>query len=81
MFLFVILCDRSSDQTNKRRKAGGNYLTSEELRETLLDAYQSALDGAGLEAFEGRYEAEEIDQMIDRHFILDQAIQLILQDN
>ncbi len=53
-------------RSNKRRKAKGNYLTSEELQETLIDAYQFALDGAALEAFEGRYEAEELDKMIKK---------------
>ena len=37
-------------RTNKRRKAGGQYLIDSELRETLEDAYPSALKGAALEA-------------------------------
>ena len=37
-------------RTNKRRKAGGQYLINLELRETLEDAYPSALKGAALEA-------------------------------
>jgi hypothetical protein len=37
---------RQIQRSNKRRKAKGNYLTSEEVQETLIDAYQSALDGA-----------------------------------
>ncbi|NEO39919.1 MAG: DUF29 domain-containing protein [Moorea sp. SIOASIH] len=45
-------------RTNKRHKAKGTYLTEAELLETLEDAYQSALDRASLEAFEGTYEAE-----------------------
>lgn len=65
-------------RTNKRRKAGGNYLTPEELQETLEDAYESALQQAALEAFEGRYEAEEIAAMVDRPTIIDRAMQLIL---
>jgi hypothetical protein len=46
---------RQIQRSNKRRKASGNYLTLEELEETLIDAYKSALDGAALEVFEGRY--------------------------
>ncbi len=65
-------------RTNKRRKAGGNYLTPEELQETLEDAYESALQQAALEAFEGRYEAEEIAAMVDRTTIIERAMQLIL---
>jgi hypothetical protein len=51
---------------NKRRKAGGWYLTPEELFEALEEAYESALDSAALEIFRGKYTAEEIHSMIDR---------------
>ena len=68
---------RQIQRSNKRRKANGNYLTPEELQETLLDAYKSALDKAALEAFEGIYEAEAIAAMVDRNFILNEAMQLI----
>jgi hypothetical protein len=71
---------RQIQRSNKRRKAKGNYLTSEEVQETLIDAYQSALDGAALEAFEGRYEAEELDRMVEKNTIIDQAMQLILAE-
>jgi len=71
---------RQIQRSNKRRKAKGNYLSLEELRETLTDAYRSALDAAALEAFGGQYEASEIALMIDRTAIIDQAIALILGD-
>ena len=71
---------RKIQRSNKRRKTKGNYLTSEEVQETLIDAYQSALDGAALEAFEGRYEAEELDRMVTKNTIIDQAMQLILAE-
>jgi hypothetical protein len=71
---------RQIQRSNKRRKAKGNYLTSEEVQETLIDAYQSALDGAALETFEGRYEAEELDRMVKKNTIIDQAMQLILAE-
>ena len=67
-------------RSNKRRKAGGYYLTQAELEETLEDAYESALKQAALEAFEGQYEAETIATRIDRNMILNQAITLILAD-
>ncbi|AOX03798.1 hypothetical protein BJP34_34090 [Moorena producens PAL-8-15-08-1] len=53
-------------RTNKRHKAKGTYLTEAELLETLEDAYESALDRASLEAFEGSYEAEKIAKMVER---------------
>ena len=65
---------------NQRRKTGGNYLTSEELKETLDDAYSSALRQAALEAFEGIYQPEEIEAMIDKNKIINQALELILID-
>ncbi|MFB2898724.1 DUF29 family protein [Aerosakkonemataceae cyanobacterium BLCC-F50] len=66
-------------RTNKRHKAKGNYLTEEELLETLEDAYNSALRDAALEAFEGRYEAEEIGEMVNREEIIKKAMDLILE--
>ena len=65
---------------NQRRKTGGNYLTSEELKETLDDAYSSALRQGALEAFEGIYKPEEIEAMIDKNKIINQALELILID-
>jgi len=67
-------------RSNKRRKAGGYYLTQAELRETLEDAYESGLKQAALEAFEGRYESAELGVLVDRPGIIDQAIALILED-
>jgi hypothetical protein len=57
-------------RTNQRHKAKGTYLTEEELLETLEDAYQSAIRKAALEAFEGRYESEEIDEMVRKKILL-----------
>ncbi|EGJ35584.1 MULTISPECIES: DUF29 family protein [Moorena] len=65
-------------RTNKRHKAKGTYLTEEELLETLEDAYESALDRASLEAFQGTYEAEEIAKMVEREEIIKTAMDLIL---
>lgn len=65
-------------RTNQRHKAKGTYLTEEELAETLQDAYESALRKASVEAFEGRYEIDEITQMVDKEIILENALHLIL---
>jgi hypothetical protein len=69
---------RQIQRINKRRKTGGNYLTIEELKETLDDAYFSALRQAALEAFEGIYQPEEIEAMIDKNKIINQAMGFIL---
>jgi hypothetical protein len=57
---------RQIARINKRRKAGGWYLTDEELSAALEEAYESALDSASLEAYEGQYTAEELCTMVDR---------------
>ena len=68
-------------RSNKRRKSGGNYLIESEIRETLEDAYETALNQASLEAFEGRYEASAIAAMVDRSAIIDKAIALVSGGN
>ncbi|MEI6426846.1 MAG: DUF29 family protein [Pseudanabaena sp. ELA607] len=68
---------REIQRTNQRRKAKGNYCEPLELRETIADAYDIALDLAAAEAFEGRYEAEKLGAMVDREAIINQAITLI----
>ena len=64
-------------RTNQRYKAKGTYLTEAELAETLQDAYESALRRAASEAFEGRYEVEELDTMVEQAQILETAVRLI----
>lgn len=64
-------------RTNRRRKAGGTYLTIDELQETLDDAYGSALRQAALEAFEGRYEAKELGERVEQERVVSEAIALI----
>ncbi len=70
---------REISQANKRRKAGGYYLKEEELRETIEDAYETALDNAALEAFEGRYSESELAGMVDDEKIRKEALQMILE--
>ncbi|BAP54842.1 hypothetical protein THII_0545 [Thioploca ingrica] len=68
---------RAVQQINKRRKAGGYYLTSNELREIIAEAYETALEKAALEAFEGQYDEIQLSQTIDKATLLAQALQLI----
>ena len=63
--------------TNKRRKAGGYYLSKEELEEILIIAYPNAIDSASLEVAEGRYEPEELAAMIDKEAIITSALSKI----
>ena len=69
---------REIQRKNKRRKAGDYYLTTEELVETLEEAYLNALDEASLEVEEGRYEPEELEKLINKEEILNHALALIL---
>jgi hypothetical protein len=64
---------------NKRRKAGGWYLTRDELIETLHEAYELALERAALEAFGGAYTAVDVRTMHDPSALLHEAMQLIEQ--
>ena len=64
-------------RTNQRRKAKGTYCTIAELRETLEDAYEIALEAAAREAFEGRYESVELGEKVDRAVVIDLAMALI----
>ncbi len=64
-------------RTNKRRKTKGTYLTQEELYETLEDAYDLGLKAAAKEAFEGKYEAEELAEIVNKTAIINEAMNLI----
>ncbi|HBE17051.1 MAG TPA: hypothetical protein DEG17_04850 [Cyanobacteria bacterium UBA11149] len=66
---------------NKRRKAGGYYLTLEELRIALEEAYPRAIDKAAVEVEEGRYDSAILKKMVNREEILTQAMVLITSDN
>ena len=68
---------RQIQRKNKRRKSGGVYLDQEDLLDILHEAYNDAIDGASLEIFEGRYEPQELDTMVNRKDLFNQAINLI----
>ena len=63
---------------NKRRRAGGVYLQPEELRLALEEAYPVAINKASLEVEEGRYKPDELEQIVNKEDILNQAMVLIL---
>jgi hypothetical protein len=68
---------REIKRTNRRRKSGGYYASPEELRETIDDAFQSAVERAALEAFEGMYREGELLEMIDPEEVKAKALNLI----
>lgn len=68
---------RYIQRSNKCRKAGGYYLQPEELRETVNEAYEAALDAASVEAFEGTYSVQELGERVARSAVIDRAMTLI----
>ncbi len=66
-----------SDCDKTRRKAGGCYASQDELIETIEEAFEAAIERAALEAFEGRYDGDELVQMIDVTKIKETALTLI----
>jgi hypothetical protein len=71
---------KSIKRVNKRPKSGGYYATESELREILLDAFDTAIKRAALEAFEGQYSELELMAKIDADQIREQAMLLIQAD-
>ncbi|NEP55931.1 MAG: DUF29 domain-containing protein [Symploca sp. SIO2G7] len=68
---------REIQEKNKRRKAGGYYLTPEELYQILEVAYPMAIDSASLEVAEGIYDAATLAKMVNQEAIIEQAFTLI----
>lgn len=64
---------------NKRRKAGGFYLSAEEIREAVEAWYDIALRQASLEAFGGVYSTSELAARINDGAIKEEALGLILE--
>jgi hypothetical protein len=65
-------------RVNKRRKAGGYYLSKNELKESIDEIYPASLRQASLEAFAGRYNDAELTAKIDEPEIKAQALKLVL---
>jgi predicted DNA-binding ribbon-helix-helix protein len=59
---------------NKRRQAGGWYLSEENLAALLAETYESALDWASLEVHEGIHSAKELARMHDQKTLLADAL-------
>jgi len=64
-------------RVNKRRKSGGCYANAEELKEILTDAFDTALKKAALEALEGIYTDNELQEKIEEDQIKSKALSLI----
>jgi hypothetical protein len=63
---------------NRRRKAGGWYMSADELQEALNDIYEHALDSAAAEALGGEHTEASLGAMVDREHLLTQACEMIV---
>lgn len=69
---------RDIQRLNKRLKTKGFYLNSAELEETLAEAYETAIDRAALEVFEGIYEVRQLQTMANSQETIATALALII---
>ncbi|QTA87312.1 DUF29 family protein [Desulfonema magnum] len=70
---------RQIKKTNKRRKAGGYYLSESELRESVDESYYPSLKYASLEAFGGAFDEAGLARKVDESQIKKEALELILK--
>lgn len=66
------------NRVNRRRKAGGTYLTRDELRESIDEIYPSSSRQASVEAFEGRYDDATLAAKFDEQAVKVKALQMVL---
>lgn len=68
---------------NARPYSKGNYLSDQELRESLESGFRQAINQASLEVNEGQYGARELQGIVDKQQICDRAMTAIssLSDN
>jgi len=70
---------RQIEKINKRRKAGGYYLTENELADSMEEGYPAALKYASLEAFGGALDEEELGRKVDEGKVKQEALSLLLE--
>jgi hypothetical protein len=66
-------------KSNKRRIAGGEYMSEQELRAALDENFDEALRDAASEAFGGLYDETELVVMIDIAQVKEQALRFIVE--
>jgi hypothetical protein len=65
-------------RVNKRRRAGGHYLSRDELAEAVDEILPSALRQASLEACEGRFDETELGARVDADLLTRDALALVV---
>lgn len=64
-------------RTNTRRKAGGTYLSDDELAEILQEAYPVALAKAAAEAFGGALSEQELSGKVSQESVIGIALKMV----
>ncbi len=77
--LSIINASSEIKYVNQRPKSSGVYVDEADLRQLMVMMYPIALKHAAIETFEGRYEDDELAQMIDQNLIIEQALALITE--
>ena len=62
---------------NSRLYSKGNYLSDQELRESLESGFRQAINQASLEVNEGQYDARELQGIVDKQQICDRVMTAI----
>jgi Domain of unknown function DUF29 len=65
---------------NKRRKSGGYFATTEDVREILNYRFKTALRKAADEALEGKATEAQLEALLDKEILLEKALCLILDE-
>ena len=68
---------REIQDLNTRPQAKGFYLSEEELKELVEAAWDSAIDKAALEAAEGIYNFRQLEALVNKTELIEQALVLI----
>jgi len=63
----------------KRRKAGGYYLSEDELREAIAEVFMDALGAAAEEVFSGTYSEKQLAALVTPQLIQAEALRRLLQ--
>jgi len=64
---------------NKRRRAGGCYLSNEELLAALEEVYVDAVQEASVEVRQGIYSSKELEEMLAKEDIFIKAFNMIVE--
>lgn len=71
---------RQIRRVNKRRTSGGFYLSEPAMAEVIAEAYPDALKRAALEVFAGQYTEAQLEALLDREQMQQEAFVIMMSD-